>query len=162
MATDPESFKGAMRCWASGVTVVTVAHEGLWYGLTVSSFTSVSLDPPLVSVCLSLESQACGMIRDSGRFAVSILGEGQMDASNVFATPGRLPAPDFGPVGTQLTQDGLPVLEGAAARLQCRVHQRIEAGDHVIWMGEVEQAVSSHDIAPLLYHSRGYRGVREL
>ncbi|MEN0063610.1 MAG: flavin reductase family protein [Myxococcota bacterium] len=161
MVTDPESFKGALRCWASGVTVVTVAQDGLWFGLTVSSFTSVSLEPPLVSVCLNAPNRACQMIEATGRFAVSILGEGQIEASNWFASSGRDPSPNFGELATDLTQDGLPVVGGAVAWLQCRVHQRVEMGDHSIFMGEVEQAVSNPG-APLLYHNRGYRGVRDL
>lgn len=161
MAVDPGSFKGALRCWASGVTVVTVAEDGLWYGLTVSSFTSVSLDPPLVSVCLNGPNRACQMIANTDRFAVSVLGEGQSEASNAFAKPGRDPTPDFGEIPTVLTQDGLPVLRDAVAWLQCRVHQRIEAGDHIVWLGEVEQANATEG-APLLYHARGYRGLRDL
>ena len=101
------------------------------------------------------------MIEATTRFAVSVLGEGQVEASNAFATPGRVPSADFGPIPTTQTRDGLPVLTDAVAWLQCKVHQRVDAGDHVVWMGEVEQAVSTEG-APLLYHSRGYRGLREL
>ncbi len=162
MASDPTDFKAALSCWASGVTVVTVVEpDGLWYGLTVSSFTSVSLEPPLVSVCLSSDNRASQAIDATNRFAVSVLGEGQAEASNAFATSGRVPTADFEPIATVLTKDGLPVLKDAVAWLQCRVHQRVEAGDHVVWIGEVEQATST-GLPPLLYHARGYRGVRDL
>jgi len=161
MAIDPDTFKAALRCWASGVTVVTVAEDGLWYGLTVSSFTSVSLFPPLVSVCLADSNRSSETIASTGRFAVSILGEEQSDVSNVFAMPGRVPTPDFGAIPTALTRDGLPVLADAVSWLQCRVHERVQAGDHTVWIGEVEQA-ESREGSPLLYHARGYCGVRDL
>ncbi|MEM6931406.1 MAG: flavin reductase family protein [Myxococcota bacterium] len=161
MPTDADSFKSALSCWASGVTVVTVAEGGLWYGLTVSSFTSVSLEPPLVSICLKSENRASQTIDTTQRFAVSILGVEQAEASNAFATPGREPAPDFGPIPATLTQDGLPVLSGAVAWLQCRVHRRVDAGDHIVWIGEVEQAESTGR-PPLLYHARAYRRLDDL
>lgn len=163
MAIDADAFKAALACWASGVTIVTVAQDGLYYGLTVSSFSSVSLDPPLVSVCLNHETRANAMIEATGRFAVSVLAEDQSEASNVFAASGRVPTPDLDPFAIELTQDGLPALRGALSWLQCRVHQKVLAGDHVVWLGEVEQTRSNaSEGAPLMYFRRGYRGVRDL
>lgn len=156
-----EHFKATLQCWPSGVTVVTVAQDGLWHGLTVSSFTSVSLDPPLVSVCLDGASQAVPFVEATGRFAVSVLGEGQVEVSDAFARRGREPSPDFTDVPTALTLDGLPVLADAVAWLQCRLHQRVDAGDHAILIGEVEQTASTGG-APLLYFARAYGGVRGL
>ena len=90
-----DDFKTALAAWASGVSVVTTNADGMLYGLTVSSFTSLSLDPPLVLVCLNKENRLPEMIEASGGFAVSILHRGQQEASNYFASRGRQPTEGF-------------------------------------------------------------------
>ena len=93
MAASADEFKQVMSRWASGVSVVTTNDDGMLYGLTVSSFSSVSLDPPLIMVCLNRSNRIVEMIERSGKFAVSILGTHQEAASNYFARPRREPTP---------------------------------------------------------------------
>ena len=156
-----DDFKGVLARWASGVSVVTTNHEGLLYGLTVSSFSSLSLDPPLVLVCLHNANRMPDMIRDSGGFAVSILGEDQQAASNYFARSGREPTKEFTEIDGAWTPWAQPVVKGATAHLVCQLHALIPQGDHTITIGRVVGA-RTRPGEPLLYFNRAYRGVRDL
>ena len=152
-----DGFKDVLSRWASGVSVVTTNDDGMLYGLTVSSFSSLSLDPPLVLVCLSASNRLVTMIRQCGRFAVSILAADQVAASNYFARPGRLPTPDFQEVEGEWTEHEVPVVKGALAWVACSLHEAIEQGDHVIVIGRVVGTHVSGGENPLLYFHRGYR-----
>ena len=154
-----DRFKDALGSWASGVTVVTTRDADMLYGLTVSSFASVSLEPPLVSVCIHNGNRAAGMIERSGWFAVSILGEGQLDASNYFARKGREPTPGFVEIDGEWTDSGLPIVRGALAFVVCDVAQAVPAGDHTLFVGAVHAAGADAAQRPLLYWRRGYRGL---
>jgi flavin reductase (DIM6/NTAB) family NADH-FMN oxidoreductase RutF len=154
-----DGFKDALSCWCSGVCVVTVKDaDAMLYGLTVSSFSSVSLDPPLVSVCIDNGNRFPSMVESTGRFAVSILGVEQQKASNYFAKSGRPPTLDFTEIAGEWTPGGLPVVSGSLAWLGCEVFQAIPAGDHTILLGKVVEthATAEADPAPLLYYRRGY------
>ena len=152
-----DDFKGALSSWASGVSVVTTKARGLLYGLTVSSFSSVSLDPPLVLVCLSNRNRLPLMIQDSGQFGVSILSTQQEDASAYFAMSGREPTDGFVEIDGLWTESGVPVVQGSCAYVACKLHQAIEQGDHTVIVGEVLEAVSNDELKPLVYYKRGYR-----
>lgn len=155
-----EDFKEALSSWASGVSVVATKADGLLYGLTVSSFTSVSLDPPMVLVCISHWNRMPALIQGAEGFTVSILARDQEDASNYFASPGREPTPQFhDDVPGDWTKAGRPIVHGAAAWLCCDLEHAIEAGDHTVFLGRVVQAVSDPAKDPLLYFRRGYGGV---
>ncbi len=153
-----DDFKNALSAWASGVSVVTTRAEGLAYGLTVSSFTSVSLDPPLILVCLGKGNRLDDMITNSGRFAVSLLSRDQEEASNHFASRGREPKATLDAVPMDELHEGLPVVSGALAHLVCNVHELIDLGDHTVVIGRVTDA-SARSGEPLVYWSRAYRGV---
>jgi len=154
-----DDFKNALASWASGVSVVTVNEEGQLYGLTVSSFSSVSLDPPLILVCLANSNRMPSMVDRTGSFAVSILERGQEAASNYFASRGREPGPDFGEIDIDWTESGQPAITGASAWVSCKVHSTIIQGDHTICVGEVVEAKTADAADPLLYFRRAYRGV---
>ncbi len=158
MATSDE-FKSAMSAWASGVTVVTSRADGLAHGITASSFTSVSLDPPLILVCINTHSPLCELITTSGRFAVSVLERGQEAASNHFASRGREPKAVLDGVPMTATSDDLPLVEGALGTLACDLHESITLGDHLVAVGKVTEAASGDSGSPLVYWSRAYRGV---
>lgn len=159
MTTEAE-FKGVLSKWASGVSVVTTSDDGLLYGLTVSSFSSLSLEPPLILVCLHNENRMPDMIRRSGGFAVSILGDDQVEASNYFARSGREPTRDFTEICGAWSGAGQPVVEGALAHVVCKVYSLIPQGDHTIVIGE---AIETHtrEGRPLLYFDRAYRALTE-
>jgi flavin reductase (DIM6/NTAB) family NADH-FMN oxidoreductase RutF len=152
-----QDFKNALSAWASGVAVVTTNDNGLLYGLTVSSFSALSLDPPLILVCLGHANRMAPMIASSGGFAVSILRKDQQSASQYFARTGRLPTADFVEIEGQWTSTGQPVVAGALAWLVCTAHRAIEEGDHTIVIGRVVEASTAADGEPLLYWRRAYR-----
>ncbi len=153
----PSDFKEALACWASGVAVVTTERDGLLYGLTVSSFTSVSLEPPLVLVCLADTNRMPAMLGDSGRFAVSVLSTEQQAASNYFARSGREPTADFTEIPGERTPGGLPVVAEAMGWLGCEVHAIHDGGDHTIVVGRVVEASARSGARPLMYWQRAYR-----
>jgi flavin reductase (DIM6/NTAB) family NADH-FMN oxidoreductase RutF len=154
-----DDFKNALASWASGISVVTTNHEGLLYGLTVSSFSSLSLEPPLVLVCLNNSNRLPEMIEASGRFAVSILRQGQEDASNYFARPDREPTHGFTEIEGEWTSNGVPLVKGCLASIVCTHRNSIEEGTHTIVVGEVVEARSDREGQPLLYWRRGYHRV---
>jgi len=159
---DTEDFKKAMGSWASGVSVVTTNDDGMLYGLTVSSFTSVSLDPPLVLVCLNHDNRMGQMIAASSRFAVSLLADDQEPASNYFAIPGREPTEGFVQIDGEWTDHGVPVVNNALAYVVCDHHQTMDLGDHAVVVGKVIDAVTREDgRGPLMYWRRGYRRLSE-
>lgn len=154
MTVDAVSFRRVLGQFASGVTVVsTFDDEGRPLGLTVSSFCSVSLHPPLVLACLGRRSAVNEAIRTSGRFGVSILGEEQEEVSRRFATSGRIRFDD----ASRLEGDhGVPLVPGALGHLECRVRSFHDEGDHTVWVGEVV-ALSARPGRPLLHHRGAYR-----
>lgn len=159
MSASSGDFRSVLSRWASGVSVVTSNDAGMLYGLTVSSFSALSLDPPLVLVCLANANRIVGMIEASGGFAVSMLASDQVAASSYFARPGRLPTRDFTEIEGRWTPSGQPVLAGALAWLACRTHALLPQGDHTICIGRVEDTFVDEGKEPLLYWSRGYRRI---
>jgi len=155
-----DDFKAALGSWASGVSVVTTNAAGKLYGLTVSSFSSLSLDPPLILVCLNNENRLPTMISEAEGFAVSILSRTQETASNYFARSGRPATTEFTEIEGEWTPSGQPVIAGALATIVCELREQIPQGDHTIVVGEVIQATSG-DGEPLLYYRRKYRSVTE-
>ena len=156
----PDDFKGALGSWAAGVTVVTTRHDDLVYGITVSSFSSLSLDPLLVLVCLQNSNRLPGMILASGRFAVSILADDQRTVSEWFSRSGREPIPAFEEFGTIEMETGSPIIAGAIAHLDCELEQAVPGGDHTIAIGRVVGAASDATRKPLIYFRRGYRALQ--
>jgi flavin reductase (DIM6/NTAB) family NADH-FMN oxidoreductase RutF len=157
MAVDPDRFKGALRRWASGVTIITTSCDGEDAGMTVSAFSSVSLEPPLVLACADKASNTNPLIARSGSFAANILAAGQEQLSNRFATTGN-EAVRFEGLECKRGPSGAPWLPGALAVMDCRVSAAHDAGDHVIYVGEVLD-VDFSDRDPLLYFDARYRGL---
>ncbi len=159
MSFESSDFREVLSRWASGVSVVTTNDQGMLYGLTVSSFTSVSLDPPLVLVCIANANRITSMIETSHGFAVSLLAADQQAASAYFARPGRLPTPDFTEVEGEWTDSGQPVIRGALGWMACRLHALLPQGDHTIVIGRVVGLGGELGKAPLVYWNRGYRAL---
>jgi flavin reductase len=154
---DQEAFKQAMRGWASGVTVVTSRSGERTHGMTVSAFSSVSADPPLVLVCVNQASTTHSVIEEGGIFAVNILAEHQQEISNLFASSkyedSRLERVEWSEGET-----GAPLIDEALASLECKVRSAHREGSHTIYIGQVE-AVHLDDATPLLYYRGGYRSI---
>lgn len=161
MGHDADKLRQTMRMWATGVTVVTTQLGAVQRGTTVSSFTSVTLDPPLILVCLQKQVETAQLILESGFFAVSMLGENQKDLSNLFAGIGDLPADRFHNIETQRAATGAPILVGAMGWLDCRVQSVLDGSTHHIFMGQVVEAsgypAEAEKQLPLLYYDREYR-----
>jgi flavin reductase (DIM6/NTAB) family NADH-FMN oxidoreductase RutF len=155
----PDDFRRVLSHFATGVTILTATDaEGRPTGLTVSAFCSVSLDPPQVLVCVDHKSQSYPALRDTGRFAVNILGADHEAVSRRFATT-RLDK--FDAVPHRLGALGVPLIDGALAQLECRtVSQHVE-GDHTILVGRVEEARNGAG-EPLLYFRGKYRALASM
>ena len=155
MAVDEGTFKLAMSHFASGITVVTTEHAGRRYGMTVASFASLSLRPPLVVICIDKNVQSHDAIAASKKFGVSILAEGQEDISNRFAAKS-----DDKFTGLQMTtgSSGVPLVPGAICAIECQVREQLPGGDHSIFVGEVT-AVDAAGGRPLVYFRSAYRQI---
>lgn len=151
-ALDPRALRDAFGSYMTGVTVVTArAEDGSPVGFTANSFTSVSLDPPLLLVCPGRFLSSYDLFTACSHFAVNVLAEGQEEVSNTFARSG---GDRFARVSYRTGAHELPLIDGAIARFCCRTHQAIPAGDHAILVGEVTHF--SHGAGPGL----GYLGGR--
>jgi 4-nitrophenol 2-monooxygenase / 4-nitrocatechol 4-monooxygenase, reductase component len=152
-----DEFRNVIGHFATGVTVITAVADGRPLGTTASAVTSLSLEPPMMLVCLDRESQTGQAVAEVGRFAVNILGEGQADLARRFATK----APNkFDGVQTRPGENGAPLLSDALATLECRVVEQTTGGTHVVFFGEVESG-SARGGAPLAYY-RGQFGRLQL
>jgi len=159
MPVDGSTFRKALGTFASGVTVVTGRTDsGQPVGLTVSAFSSLSLDPPLILVCLDKRTRAMDLLHSeslTGKpFAVHILADDQEGVSNRFASR---TSDRFEDIAWHPSPLGSPLLTGCLAWLDCSPHAVMEGGDHVIVIGLVEQASVADAAQPLLYFSGGYR-----
>jgi flavin reductase (DIM6/NTAB) family NADH-FMN oxidoreductase RutF len=154
-----EDFKKALARWATGVTVVTARAGEKIHGMTVSAFTEVSLDPPLVLVCADKTSNAHEVIAEGRVFAVNILAREQEALSNRFASK-RDEDRRFQGLDWDTALTWAPLLPGSVAALDCRVVAVHDAGDHVIYVGRVEALRLAEGRDPLLYHAGSYGGFR--
>jgi flavin reductase len=159
MTLAPSDFRKAMGCFATGVTVITVDQDGEVHGMTANAFSSVSLDPPLVLVCVDHRARTHAHLHARKRFGVNVLAADQQRISEYYAraTETHQHAEDAG-ARFDRTPQGTPVLHGALAYLECRLHSAQPAGDHTIFIAEVEDVVV-HDGDPLLYFRSNYRQV---
>ena len=153
-----ELFRRVMSSFPTGVTVVTVEREpGKVHGMTANSFTSVSLDPLLILVCVDQNAQLLSLLKLQRRFGVNILRSSQQALSEHFAKPHPLPEEERQlNVQFEWTPSGIPLLAGSLAQLSCNVAAQYMAGDHTVFIGEVE-GMREGDGDPLLYHRRRYR-----
>lgn len=150
-------FRDTLGAFATGVTVITTQGPEEPYGMTANAFSSVSLDPPLILVCVIRGTQGEEMIEQNGIFAVNILSEEQEAISRYFASKSRPRGPDaFAEISHRRAASGSPILDGSLAYLDCRVAAMHEAGDHTIFIGEVMAIGSSVEARPLLFHGGKY------
>jgi flavin reductase len=153
-----KDFRSAVGSFATGVTVVTTRGEEHAYGMTANAFSSVSLDPPLVLVCVISQSEGSEHIRRNGCFAVNVLKADQEPLSRYFASRERPRGRDaFGEVDHRIAASGSPILEGAIGYLDCRLHTSHDAGDHEIFIGEVLELGFDPEGEPLVFHGGRYK-----
>lgn len=153
MSLDEKQFRHAMSHFASGVTVVTTEHRGQRYGMTVASFASLSLRPPLVLICIEKSVRTHAAIDEAGTFAVNILAETQQEVSAAFASRAE---DKFANVTVTAGDLGLPLIDGSLASIECQITHRLPGGDHTVFLGEVI-AARVREGKPLLYFRSEYR-----
>jgi len=150
---DPDSFRSVLGRFASGVTIVTARDDaGVDHGMTVSAFCSLSLDPPLVLLCVDHAASMYELLLTHPRFGISILSSNQEAYSRRFADPD---SDRFDGIAYSRGESGVVLLEESLAHLECRVTEHYEGGDHTIFIAEVEHA-EPRDGRPLLYYRGGY------
>jgi flavin reductase (DIM6/NTAB) family NADH-FMN oxidoreductase RutF len=154
MAIEKNELRRVMGHFATGVTVITsIRSSGEMHGLTANAFTSVSLIPPLLLVCIDKKAESYPCFDESKIFTVNVLSSDQEALSRKFAVTG---GDKFEGVSYKVGANGAPILDGALAFLECKVTQKIDGGDHTIYIGEIEQAETKEG-KPLLFFRGGYR-----
>jgi flavin reductase (DIM6/NTAB) family NADH-FMN oxidoreductase RutF len=154
---DPRELRQVFGCFATGVTIVTtIDADGRPRGMTANSFTSVSLDPPLILVCIATKAPIWLALAEAPGFAVNVLSEHQRHLSQQFATP--LADKFAGIHWRQPASIGGPILSGVAAHLSCRRDRQVEIGDHMLLIGEVVDFARAPS-RPLIFHQGAYRAV---
>ncbi len=153
MTIDPDLFRAVLGRFASGITIVTARDAaGIDHGMTVSAFCSVSLEPPLVLMCIGRDASCYDVMMRQERVGVSVLSSSQEPLSRRFADPS---SDRFDGIGYTRGESGVVLLDDALAHLECRVEQRHGAGDHTIVVAAVERA-AAYLHRPLLYYRGGY------
>jgi flavin reductase (DIM6/NTAB) family NADH-FMN oxidoreductase RutF len=158
MPIDPLEFRRTLGCFATGVTVITVLDtDGKPRGLTANAFTSLSLDPPQILVCIDHRADTFPVISQATAFAVNVLAEEQREISQRFAGKGEN---KFEGIAYHPGANGAPILEGALAVIECQVEQKHESGDHTVFIGAV-QRVEHGPGKPLLFFRGNYASLPE-
>ncbi len=155
---NPHDLRLAMRRWATGVTVVTSKFNKIQHGMTVSSFTSVSLDPPTVLISLEKTTRTHELVQGSGFFGVTILASGQTEISDRFAGRQTEDQDRFMGLNTFTLETEVPLLADGLASFDCRVVSAYEVGSHTIFIGDVlASQIRMNENRPLIYYNRDYR-----
>jgi len=157
---DPNNFRQVLGAYPTGVCVVTALdEEERPVGMVVGTFTSVSLDPPLVGFLPDKKSSSWPVIEKAGRFCVNVLGSDQQDMCRKLAGKG----PDkFAGVGYAVSEHRVPVLGDVIARIECTLHSVTEAGDHWFVLGDVVHLEATREADPMLFHRGRYGGFAEI
>ena len=156
MSLDPEKLRHAMRAWTTGVVIVTSMYEGQQYGMTVNSFTSISLEPPLICVTLKRLTHTHDLVVKSGMFSVTILTSAQKELSDRFA--GKVPnlVDRFEGIQTETISLDSPVFKDGLAYFDCRIVNSVPVGENTLFIAEVLDARGEGEGQPLVYHNREY------
>ena len=156
MPLDPEKLRHAMRAWTTGVVIVTSMYEGQQYGMTVNSFTSISLEPPLICVTLKRLTHTHDLVVKSGMFSVTILTSAQKELSDRFA--GKMPnlVDRFEGLQTETISLDSPVFKDGLAYFDCRIVNSVPVGENTLFIAEVLDARGEGEGVPLVYHNREY------
>jgi flavin reductase (DIM6/NTAB) family NADH-FMN oxidoreductase RutF len=159
---DSEKLRAAMRAWSAGVAVVTATHEGRQHGATVNSFTSISLEPAMLTITLQKSAHTHELISKSRAFGLTILSAEQSKISDLFA--GKMPEVKnrFSGLQTHTLVTGSPLLMGGLAWLDCRVVETFDAGASTLFIAEALAAENMGDGQPLIYHNREYWKLSQL
>lgn len=160
LSIDPAIFRQVLGSYPTGVCAITALDpDGSPAGMVVGTFTSVSLDPPLVGFLPDKKSSSWPVIEAAGRFCVNVLGSDQQHVCRQVAAKG---ADKFAGLEVEISDHNLPVIAGSIARIECTIHSVTEAGDHWFVLGNVLSLESTRDDDPMLFHRGRYGGFSEL
>lgn len=154
MTLDSETLRRAMRAWTTGVAVITAVHEGRRYGMTINSFTSISLEPPLISVTLKQLTHTHELVEKSGEFSLTVLSADQANLSDRFAGKIADIIDRFDGVETEKLLLEAPLIKGGMAYFNCRVVNTFPVGENTLFVAEVIAAQGEGEGNPLVYHNR--------
>lgn len=157
MTISADDVRFAMRRWASGVVIVSAAHEDVMHGMTVSSFTSLSLTPPLIMVSLERSTRTHDLVDAAAAFGVTILAESQQDISDRCASVQTELGERFTGLDLFYLETGAPLIDGGLVFFDCRVTDRLDAGTHTVYVGEVVAVREGPQKPPLVYYNQAYR-----
>lgn len=163
MSIDSILFRQVMRRFPTGVTVLTVHDGEQIHGMTANSFTSVSLDPTLVLVCIDKRNVTHSLVKHAGHFALNILGEHQEHLAKRFAKQVAQPADPFADIQHHRAATSAPIFDECIAYVDCRLVATHDAGDHTVFIGEVQAAGfgNARDAAPLMWLDGKYTSLRD-
>ena len=156
MEIEPQAFKKRMAGWATGVTIAATRHKNLPVGMTISSFASVSLQPPQILICVNHKAHTHAAIEESGYFAVNILGVEHLAWGMRFAGLQPTITDRFQGIAWFTAQTGAPILPDVLGWLDCQLRHTFASGDHTIFVGEVVACGGREDGYPLLYYRRNW------
>jgi flavin reductase (DIM6/NTAB) family NADH-FMN oxidoreductase RutF len=161
MSVDPDAVRQAMRHWATGLAIFAAQHAEIKHGMTVSSFTSVTLDPPMVLASIQKDARTYKLAEKSGCFAITILSEDQQYISERFA--GHTPDEEdrFAGLQTETLVTGAPFIVGGLAYFDCKIINRVDFASHTIFIGEILATKDNNNAGPLIYYNRAYRRLQE-
>lgn len=160
MAFDDREFRDTLGRFATGVTVVTTGEEPNFVGMTAQSFSSLSLNPPLVLVCVDKNASVLPLLKETAAFTVNVLADADMDVSNFFASSKRPPPPhQFDDAPYTLGATGQPRLACATTVFDCRLHEVLDGGDHEIIVGRVEAIGRQSEASPIIFFGGEYRSL---
>ena len=160
-AVDPDALRQVMRRWVSGVAIVTSHHQGIRHGMTVNSFTSISLQPPAVIVTLEQTTRTHALVIASGTFGVTILSDKQQALSECFSGQDCDQEDRFAGMETHSLVSGAPLIAGGLAYLDCHVLARYTTGNSTLFIAEVLAAQTGEHSPPLIYVNRHYRQLQD-
>jgi len=156
MPIEPNELRRVMGHFATGVTIITtISKEGVPFGLTANAFTSVSLNPPLLLISVDKKAESYAHFEQSKVFTVNILSDEQETLSRKFAVSG---GDKFQGVAYQMGANGVPILDGTLAYIECKLYAVHDGGDHTLFLGEIEEA-RTREIKPLIFYRGGYRAL---
>lgn len=161
MTLDPDAFRQSMRNWTTGIAIFAAEHAGNRHGMTVSSFTSVSLTPPLVLASIQKYTRTYEVADLSGAFSITILADNQQELSDRFA--GRFGEEEdrFAGLETEVLLTGSPLIVGGMAYIDCKIYSKIDLETHALFIGEVVAVRDLAPLDPLVYFDRAYRKLQE-
>jgi flavin reductase (DIM6/NTAB) family NADH-FMN oxidoreductase RutF len=157
VSVDTVAFRHTVGTFATGVTVVTTGQDGAYHAMTANAFMSLSLEPVTVMISVEKSAHTYPVVDKCGAFTVNVLAEDQEEVSRLFASKAQQERHDLHDTPFDIGANGVPMLKGCLAYIQCRTIEKFDAWDHTLFIGEVLEARVARDVPPLVYFRSAYR-----